>query len=87
MPIYIYALMKKLIGILLFMCIVYVGFAQQPALKKVSDEKVDSLVQKFYTINHEPLYWLSTRKIRKGQPNGLLRLRQRKNQAWFRENS
>jgi len=38
------------------------SFAQTPIKKEVAKEKADSLVQKFYAINHEPLYWFSSRK-------------------------
>jgi len=43
-------------------CFVVSSFAQK-AVKKVNAEvKADSLVLKFYAINHEPLYWFSTRR-------------------------
>jgi murein L,D-transpeptidase YcbB/YkuD len=38
------------------------SFAQKPVKKVDTELKVDSLVQKFYAINHEPLYWFSTKK-------------------------
>jgi murein L,D-transpeptidase YcbB/YkuD len=38
------------------------SFAQKPVKKIVAEVKADSLVQKFYAINHEPLYWFSTKK-------------------------
>jgi len=43
-------------------CFVLSSFAQKPINKVDAEVKADSLVQKFYTINHEPLYWFSTRK-------------------------
>lgn len=43
-------------------CFVASSFAQKPVKKIVTEVKADSLVQKFYSINHEPLYWFSTRK-------------------------
>jgi len=57
--------MKKIIGILIIFIASFSGagsFAQKPVKKIVTEVKADSLVQKFYSINHEPLYWLSTRK-------------------------
>jgi len=39
-------------------CVLTTGYAQQDTLKK------DAMVQKFYTINHEPLYWFSSDKNR-----------------------
>lgn len=49
---------------LLFLAIfIAVGsFAQKPVKKVDTEVKADSLAQKFYAINHEPLYWLSTRE-------------------------
>ena len=38
------------------------SYAQTPVKKEVAKEKTDSLVQKFYTIHREPLYWFSTKK-------------------------
>lgn len=43
-------------------CLVLSSFAQKPVKKADTEVKADSMVQKFYTINHEPLYWFSTRK-------------------------
>jgi hypothetical protein len=54
--------MKKLIISISLVCIVFLNFAQQPVKKANNEAKIDSMVQKFYTINSEPLYWLSTRK-------------------------
>lgn len=43
-------------------CFAANGFAQQPVLKDEAVVKTDSMVQAFYTINHEPLYWFSSKK-------------------------
>lgn len=52
----------RLLVILILSCLIACGFAQQPVSKGIIDTRTDSLVQKFYTINHEPLYWFSTHK-------------------------
>ena len=57
--------MKTLIALLTFTFFVVAGFAQQPAQKIITDGKTDSLVRKFYTVNHEPLYWFTSRKTTK----------------------
>jgi murein L,D-transpeptidase YcbB/YkuD len=54
--------MKTLIALLTFICFVIAGFAQQPAPKLKTDVKSDSIVQQFYAANHQPLYWLTSRK-------------------------
>jgi len=54
--------MKKLIISISFVCFVFLIFAQQPVKKVDNEAKTDSMVQKFYAINQEPLYWFSTRK-------------------------
>jgi murein L,D-transpeptidase YcbB/YkuD len=54
--------MKKLIALIMFTCFIVAGFAQQPAPKVNADVKADSLVQKFYAINHDQLYWFSSNK-------------------------
>lgn len=54
-----------ILSLLVFLCVVYfhsAGFAQQPLVKINTDSKTDSLVQEFYAINHQTLYWLSTKK-------------------------
>ena len=56
--------MKELIVFITLACFFVAGFAQQPASANTG-VKADSLVQKFYTVNDEPLYWFSTRKNRK----------------------
>jgi len=49
--------------LLLLVCYFFsTSYAQQPASKISTDLKTDSLVREFYTINHQPLYWLSTKK-------------------------
>ncbi len=56
----------KNIGRILFLfivsCFATNSFAQKPPLTVNPKVKTDSLVQEFYAINHEPLYWLSSRK-------------------------
>jgi hypothetical protein len=54
--------MKKLIALIMFTCFIVAGFAQQPAPTVNADVKADSLVQKFYAINHDQLYWFSSNK-------------------------
>ena len=49
-------LSKGFLSFILAICFASNIFAQQPVLKK------DSMVQAFYTINQDPLYWFSTRK-------------------------
>lgn len=47
--------------LLVLVSLVSCGFAQQP-VRKIDDEtKNDSLVQKFYAIYQQPLFWLSSR--------------------------
>lgn len=43
-------------------CLVAFSFAQEPDAKKVPVVKTASMVDQFYTINHEPLYWFSSKK-------------------------
>lgn len=50
------SLSKSLLSFILVCCFAANSFAKQPVLKK------DSLVQTFYSINQEPLYWFSSRK-------------------------
>jgi len=52
----------RILTLLIVSCFVASSFAQKPAKKINAEIKADSLVQKFYTINHEPLYWFSTKK-------------------------
>ena len=47
---------KALLFFLLINCFLSNGFAQLPEIKN------DSIVQKFYSINHQQLYWLSSGK-------------------------
>ena len=51
-----------ILTLLIINCFVVNGFAQKAVKKLNAEVNADSLVQKFYEINHEPLYWLSTRK-------------------------
>ena len=37
-------------------CVLTTGYAQQDTLKK------DAMIQKFYAVNHGPLYWFSSNK-------------------------
>jgi L,D-transpeptidase YcbB len=53
--------MNKFITFLSVSCFVACSFAQQPVIKTDTELKTDSLVQKFYAINSEQLYWFSTR--------------------------
>jgi murein L,D-transpeptidase YcbB/YkuD len=43
-------------------CFVASSFAQQPIVKTDIESKTDSLVQKFYDLNGEQLYWFSSKK-------------------------
>lgn len=52
----------RILSLFIVSCFVASSFAQKPVKKVDADVKTDSLVQKFYAINHEPLYWFSTRK-------------------------
>jgi len=57
--------MKNTVRILAVVILSYLttsSFAQQRVVKVNTDTKTDSLVQKFYAINLEPLYWLSSKK-------------------------
>lgn len=56
---------SRILTLFFISCFVVAGFAQQPAQMIKSDVKTDSLVQKFYAVNHEPLYWFSSRKTTK----------------------
>ena len=53
---------SRILTLLIVSCFVAGSFAQKPVKKVDTELKVDSLVQKFYSINHEPLYWFSTKK-------------------------
>jgi murein L,D-transpeptidase YcbB/YkuD len=53
---------RKILTALILSCLVAGSLAQQPVAKTNTELKSDSLVQKFYAINPEPLYWLSSRK-------------------------
>ncbi len=53
---------SKILSLFIVSCFVVGSFAQKPVKKVDTEVKADSLVQKFYAINHEPLYWFSTRK-------------------------
>lgn len=52
----------RILSIVILSCLVASSFAQQPVKKGDIDTKTDSLVREFYAINHQPLYWLSTKK-------------------------
>ena len=52
----------RILILFIISCFVASSFAQQPAQKLKTDVKADSLVQKFYAVNHEPLYWFASRK-------------------------
>lgn len=52
----------RILSLFIVSCFVASSFAQKPVKKADAGIKADSLVQKFYAINHEPLNWLSTRK-------------------------
>jgi murein L,D-transpeptidase YcbB/YkuD len=53
----IFAIKKKIVlSFLLVSCMLSNNFAQQPQLLH------DTLVQKFYTVNHQQLFWLSSAK-------------------------
>jgi len=47
---------KCFVLLLFFSCLIYNSFAQQPVKLQ------DTIVQKFYAINHQQLYWLSSDK-------------------------
>ena len=53
---------RKILTALILSCLVAGNLAQQPVTKTNTELESDSLVQKFYAINPEPLYWLSSRK-------------------------
>lgn len=53
---------SKILTLFIVSCFIAGSFAQKPVKKADNEVKADSLVQKFYTINHKPLYWFSTRK-------------------------
>jgi len=51
-----------IVTLFIISCFVASSFAQKPVKILEPGIKTDSLVQKFYAINQEPLYWLSTKK-------------------------
>jgi len=53
---------SRILALFIVSCFVANSFAQKPVKKLGAEVKTDSLVQKFYAINQEPLYWFSTRK-------------------------
>ena len=53
---------STILSLIIVSCFVAGSFAQKPVKKLDTELKADSLVQKFYAINHEPLYWFSARK-------------------------
>lgn len=53
---------KSFLTFILVSCFVTNSFTQEPALKKDSVAKKDLMVETFYAINHDPLYWFSSRK-------------------------
>lgn len=56
---------KGFLSLILVSCFVVNSFTQEPIVKKDSVVKEEAMVQKFYAINHEPLYWFSTGKDRR----------------------
>jgi len=52
------ALKRLFLSLFLVICFIISSYAQQDTLKK------DTIVQQFYFINHEPLYWFSSEKNR-----------------------
>jgi len=53
---------KRILSLFIVSCFIAISFAQKPAIKSDDEMKTDSMVQKFYAINHEPLYWYASRK-------------------------
>ena len=53
---------SRILTLFIVGCFVASSFAQKPVKKIVTELKVDSLAQKFYAINHVPLYWFASRK-------------------------
>ena len=51
-----------IVTLFIISCFAASSFAQKPVKIVDTGIKADSLVQKFYAINQEPLYWLSTKK-------------------------
>ena len=49
---------RMLLSVFLLGTIITNGYAQQDSVKK------DSIIQKFYSVNHEPLFWFSSDKSR-----------------------
>ena len=54
--------MKNLFLFALTCCLSATCFARQGGLARDSVSKVESMVQKFYILNHQPLYWFSSDK-------------------------
>lgn len=52
----------KLLLLFIISCLAASSFAKNPIKKVTTDVKPDSLVETFYAIHHEPLYWFSSRK-------------------------
>lgn len=73
-------------GILLIVvCLAVSSFAQKAVKKADAEVKSDSLVQKFYAINHQPLYWLSTKKDTKRAAEWLTAIEAAKNSGLVSE--
>jgi len=53
---------NSILAMFIVCCFVAGSYAQKPVKKVDTELKADSLVQKFYAINHEPLYWFASRK-------------------------
>jgi murein L,D-transpeptidase YcbB/YkuD len=53
---------KLIQALFMISCFVASSFAQQPIVKTDIESKTDSLVQKFYDLNGEQLYWFSSKK-------------------------
>ncbi len=51
----------RILTLFIASCFVVSSFAQKPVVKEEVKIKADSIVQTFYAINPEPLYWLSSR--------------------------
>jgi len=74
--------LRKILTLLIVSCLAVSSFAQNPVKNADAMIKADSLVQKFYTINHEPLYWLSSRKDTKRATEWLTAIEAAKDSGW-----
>jgi hypothetical protein len=57
---------KTFLSIVLVSCFITSSYAQQDTVKKDSTKNStrDTIIQQFYSLNHEPLYWFSSDKNR-----------------------